>query len=182
MEGVRTGQEAYTDYTVTTFTDLDLASTWRMPAPANEMAVTLDCGLSLVGIEMVGYGGRPLPLSGDLPVEFVLSTHPALGLVVDWQAIHTPNHDYRLSLRLAAADGTLAFQQDDGLWNAAHRLTSAWQPGEQTESLHLLTLPPELAPGVYELRVVVYDKESLTPTVQVGSWQPEIVLARLRIG
>ncbi len=182
MEGVRTGQEAYTDYTVTTFTDLDLASTWRLPAPEKEMAVTLDCGLSLVGIGMVEYGGRPLPLSGDLPVDFALSTHPALGLVVDWQAIHTPNHDYRLSLRLTAADGTLAFQQDDGLWNAAHRLTSAWQPGEQAESLHLLTLPPDLAPGVYELRAVVYDQESLTPTVQVGSWQPEIVLARLRIG
>ena len=31
------------------------------------------------------------------------------------------------------------------------------------------------------LRLVVYDFLTLTPTVQQGTWQPEITLARLRL-
>ena len=39
----------------------------------------------------------------------------------------------------------------------------------------------DIVPGDYELRVVVYDFETQAPTVQVGVWEPEVVLARLRL-
>ena len=33
----------------------------------------------------------------------------------------------------------------------------------------------------YELRLVVYDAETLTPTVEIGVWEAETTLARLRL-
>ena len=36
-----------------------------------------------------------------------------------------------------------------------------------------------LPPGDYELRMVIYNFETQVPTVEVGVWEPEFVLARL---
>ena len=44
-----------------------------------------------------------------------------------------------------------------------------------------LEVPNELAAGAYELRIVVYDLETSTPTVEVGVWQPETALGRVQI-
>ena len=49
------------------------------------------------------------------------------------------------------------------------------------DTLHLLEIPAELQPGEYELRLVVYDFETQQPTVELGVWEPEKVLARLRL-
>ncbi len=45
----------------------------------------------------------------------------------------------------------------------------------------LLKIPAELSAGEYELRMVVYDFETLVPTVEIGVWEPEVTLARLRL-
>ena len=42
-------------------------------------------------------------------------------------------------------------------------------------------VPADLPPGVYELRLIVYDSATLSPTVEIGVWEPEVVLARLRL-
>ena len=60
--------------------------------------------------------------------------------------------------------------------------TSRWQSGEVSESLNVFALPQDLTPGDYELRLVVYDDRTQTPTVEVGVWQPEATLARLHVG
>ena len=44
----------------------------------------------------------------------------------------------------------------------------------------LLHFPADLQPGDYELRLVVYDFHTQTPTVQQEVWQAETVLARLQ--
>ena len=44
-----------------------------------------------------------------------------------------------------------------------------------------MEIPPDLEPGEYELRLVVYDYESLKPTVELGVWKPEAVLAHLQV-
>ena len=63
----------------------------------------------------------------------------------------------------------------------AHRPTSHWAANELVDSLLQLDLPADLLPGDYELRLVVYNIETLTPTVQQDVWEPEITLARLRL-
>ena len=67
------------------------------------------------------------------------------------------------------------------LWNAGHRPTSSWPAHEPVDALNLIRLPADLPAGEYELRMVVYDVATLTPTVEIGVWEPEVTLARLRL-
>jgi hypothetical protein len=106
----------------------------------------------------------------------------ALWTALTWRADRPPAGDYKFSLRLHDAEGGVAFQTDEYVWSFDHAPTTRWQPGEVSESLIVFTLPQDLAPGDYELRLVVYDDKTLTPTVQVGVWQPEVALARLQVG
>ena len=52
---------------------------------------------------------------------------------------------------------------------------------ELVDALVLLDFPADLLAGEYELRLVVYDSETLKPTVELGVWEPEFVLAHLRL-
>ena len=78
-------------------------------------------------------------------------------------------------------EGGVVYQKDAVLTVDGISSTRHWKPGELVESLHLINLPHDLTPGEYELRLVVYDFESLKPTVELGVWQAEKVLARLRL-
>ncbi|MFN8496686.1 MAG: glycosyltransferase family 39 protein [Anaerolineae bacterium] len=64
--------------------------------------------------------------------------------------------DSKVSLRLYDADGNLAWQRDrepdDGTLS-----TQDWRPGDVVEDRLALGVPGDLAPGVYTLRVVLYD-------------------------
>ena len=44
-----------------------------------------------------------------------------------------------------------------------------------------LDFPEDLPAGNYELRLVVYNFETLVPTVEIGVWEAETTLARLRL-
>ena len=41
--------------------------------------------------------------------------------------------------------------------------------------------PPELPAGEYELRLLLYDAVTLQTVVQDGTWEPELILGRLRV-
>ena len=56
-----------------------------------------------------------------------------------------------------------------------------WTRAEPVETVALLVVPAALPAGEYELRMVVYDFETLTPTVETGVWEPEVTLARVRL-
>ncbi len=178
--GQPTGKTPFKDYTVTTFTDLELVDEWQLPGPVVATPIPLDMGISLTGAALIEEGGRPLSLSTAVPAQTTPGT-VQLGLALGWRADRAPDFDARISLRLVAGDGRVVLQQDDGLWNAQYLSTAAWVAGEQGESLHLIALPPDLPPGVYDLVAVVYDQESLVPTVIVDVWQPEIRLGTVGI-
>ena len=44
-----------------------------------------------------------------------------------------------------------------------------------------MEIPSDLEPGEYELRLIVYDYQSLKPTVELGVWEPEAVIAKLQV-
>ena len=49
------------------------------------------------------------------------------------------------------------------------------------DTLSLLDFSEDLTAGRYELRLVVYNFETLAPTVEIGVWEPEVTLAQLRL-
>jgi hypothetical protein len=104
-----------------------------------------------------------------------------LWTVLIWRADGPPAGDFKYSLRLHDTAGGVAFQTDEYIWSFDHAATSQWQPGEASESLKVIDLPEDLAPGNYELRLVVYNDKTQTPSVQVGVWQPEVTLATLQV-
>ena len=89
---------------------------------------------------------------------------------------------YSISLRLHGTEGSKVYQQDAVLEVSTPLPTNGWQADEPVDTLHLLEFPPELPPGEYELRLVVYDFETQKPTVELGVWEAEKTLARLKAG
>ena len=54
-------------------------------------------------------------------------------------------------------------QADERLLNDRHLAPAQWQPDDLPLNVYLLDLPPDLAPGDYAVRVLVYDAETLAP-------------------
>lgn len=86
-----------------------------------------------------------------------------------------------MSLRLYDAVGVLQYHKDHLLKNLDLETTTGWTPGQPVDTLDFLDIPSALPAGRYELRLVVYSAETTTPTVEIGTWQPEATLARLRL-
>ena len=102
-------------------------------------------------------------------------------MVLLWETNRNTDTDFAISLRLYNSEGGLSYQMDDVLGNANHARTSLWAAHEPVETLHYLDFPADLGPGEYELRLIVYSTETEIPTVEIGVWEPELVLARLRL-
>ena len=54
--------------------------------------------------------------------------------------------------------------------------------GERVDTLFQTDFGVDLKPGGYELRLIVYGTETNVPTVETGVWEPERLLARVRLG
>ena len=102
-------------------------------------------------------------------------------VAMQWQSAPGLETDYSISLRLHAVEGGGFFQQDAILTNSDPASTSHWSAGELVETLVQLEIPADIPAGEYEMRLVVYDFATLKPTVEIGVWEPEYVLARLRL-
>jgi len=101
----------------------------------------------------------------------VLQLQTALGLEID----------YVMSLRLHDAGGARVFQEDKILLDSLYTHTSRWKAEEPVENLFHLKLPADLAPGEYELRLVIYESDTKKPSAQLDIWNTEILLARVQL-
>jgi hypothetical protein len=97
-----------------------------------------------------------------------------------WRILSPLHVDFAVSLRIHDESGNRVHQQDEVLTDAESTVTSQWLAQEPVDTWFELEFPPDSPPGVYELRLVVYDIESLTPTVEIDVWEPDVLLARLR--
>jgi hypothetical protein len=89
-----------------------------------------------------------------------------LPVVIQWQRGETAIVDRPLKVRVALYDGSDArlAQADERLLNDRHRAPAQWQPDDQPLNVYLLYLPPDLPPGDYTVRVLVYDDaDTLAP-------------------
>jgi hypothetical protein len=167
----------YTDHEVKIFRQPLLDRPWNLYEWLDEFEINFDGNLALHSVALGSYSGQQLSLTEDL---FYVDSQ-GIWIVFHWRATAHPQADYRLSLRLHDQEGNLVYQQDWGIWNWVHDPPSQWLPGEESESLHILVPPAHLPEGVYELRLVVYDMDTLIPTVEVGTWAAEHLLARFFI-
>lgn len=82
-----------------------------------------------------------------------------LELVSTWVAAgETPTPALKIFVHLVDADGVLVAQHDGLDCPAIY-----WQPGDRLVQLHRLPLPEDLAPGLYALRMGLYDEQTLAP-------------------
>ena len=166
----------YPDFQIHTYTDISLDRPWTFYEQLEPLTVDYDGGIALRGLAL-GQGAEQLSSRQLLN----LGQDRPLWMALQWQIAPGLDIDYAISLRLYNAEGERAYQEDFVLWDPTNMPTSHWSADEQVDTLSLLSFPAYLLPGEYELRLVVYNFETQAPTVQVGVWEPELVLARLRL-
>jgi len=172
------GSDEYDAFQVHTYTDVDLDRPWTIYEYLEPLAVHYDRGITLHGFALTQDKEQ---LSSTRP-QFDPEQSRSLWVNLRWESAPGLDIDYSISLRLHNAEGSIIYQEDDVLWRMAdHAPTSGWEAQEMVDTLHLLEVPAELQSGEYELRLVVYDFKTQQPTVELGVWEPEKVLARLRL-
>ena len=169
------GSDEYAGFRVHNYVDISLDRTWTYYEQLEPLTVVYDGGIALQGLAL-GQGEEQLPSRQRL----TLGQDRSLWGVLQWQTGPGLKIDYAISLRLYNAKGERAYQADDLLWKpTTHTPTSQWSADELVDSLFWVEFPADIPPGDYELRMVVYNFETQVPTVEVGVWEPEFVLARL---
>ena len=170
------GSDEFDRFQIHTYTDFALDRPWSIYEDLEQLELFYDDGNALVGFAM-GQGRtqhsalQPASLIAGLPLWIALQWQAGAGIAVDSS----------ISLRLHSSGGGIVYQKDAPLLDASHRRTSSWTKEEKVDTLFQIDPPPDLPPGDYELRLVVYDSVTLRPAVESGLGKPESVLARLRL-
>ena len=168
--------ETYDSFHIHTYTGIHLDRPWTLYEHLEPLTVHYDGGISLHGIA-VGRGVEQLSTQSMIE----LGEYRSLWVALQWQTAPGLENDYSISLRLHDSEGGGVYQRDAVLTNSEPSSTRHWSADEQVDTLVYLDIPASIPPGEYELRLVVYDFETLKPTVELGVWEAETVLARLRL-
>ena len=161
---------------VDSYEDISLDRPWvlfeDLPRP-----VVYDGGITLEGLALG-------PSRVKLPRRQRFGAGQSRSLMVGmlWRTASELAVDYSISLRLYNDDDARVYQTDHVLRKPSKYLltTSLWT-SQPVGTVFKLGIPHELAAGEYELRLVVYDLETSTPTVEVGVWEPETVLGKVQL-
>ena len=170
------GSKDFASFRVHTYTDVTLDRPWTFYERLEPLTVRYDGGIELRGLAL-GQGEEQLPPQQLLS----LGQARSLWVALQWQTNPSLDADFAISLRLYSPDGANSYQRDVVLGNPDHARTSRWSADEAVDTLFHLDFPDDLLPGEYELRLTVYNAETLIPTVEIDVWEPELVLARLRL-
>ena len=170
------GSDEYSSFQFHTFTDIALDRPWTFYEQLESTTIHYDGGISLLGFAL-GHGEQQLSAQEMLD----LGTERASWIALQWRTAPGLEIDYWISLRLHDAKGATVYQEDLVLVDRDRAQTSQWKVDMPVDNLFHLEFPADLPPGKYELRLVVYDAETLKPTVELGVWEPEATLARLQL-
>lgn len=147
--GQRAGTQSFQGYSIdwwvldppTTFTLAEQLTPQRFvfPPAVETMAVSLPA--------------TPINPGGSVPV------------VIQWQRAAGGEVTRPLKARVALynAQGDRLVQSDERLLNDRHRKPDQWQPTDQPLNVYLLPIAADLSTGAYEVRLLVYDEETLEP-------------------
>ena len=174
--GTYLGSEQHTYFQVHTFSDISLDRSWTFYESLGPPTVDYDGGISLLGIAL-GKGNTQLSTQQQIN----LGPERTFWIAKQWQTAPGLEKEFAVSLRLHDSEGGGVYQRDIVLLNPNYSRTSSWTPEQPVETLYHMEIPTNLEPGEYELRMIVYDYETLAPTVELGVWKPEAVLANLQV-
>ena len=149
---------------------------WTFYEQLEPMNVRYDSGLSLVGVAL---GQGESQLSTKELIE--LDLNRSIWVAMHWEDLVDSETAYATSLRLHAAEagGSWVYQEDTNLWKPDGAPGGDQGPNTPIDSVVHLAFPPELPAGEYALRLVLYDADTLQTVVQDGTWEPELILARI---
>ena len=170
------GSDDFGNFRLHTYTDIDLDRSWTFYAYLEPLTVHYDGGINLQGLAL-GQGEEQR--SSQQLLE--LGQARSLWVALQWQTTPGLETDYAISLRLYSSEGVKAYQEDYVLGNSTFARTRHWPAEEPVDTLFHLDLGADLRPGEYELRLIVYSTETQIPTVEIGVWEPELLLARLHL-
>lgn len=120
--------------------------------PRGEIRANLGYKLILVSCQLNNSAFRP----GD-----------AIQLAVVWQVLERMSQTYTTFIHVTRQNGEIVTQLDT-LPLSGSRLTNTWQPGETLNDLYTLTLPVNLSPGTYWVRIGLYEGAQRMPVADPG--------------
>jgi hypothetical protein len=97
-------------------------------------------------VELTGYDLQEIPRAPGTSLQVALH----------WHVLETPDRNYHAFVHLVDGEGSIVAQHD-GIPGEGEQPTFGWLPGEYVIDKHWLTLPANLAEGVYFLGVGLYD-------------------------
>ncbi len=121
---------------------------------------------------------QPMVLQFDQAVQTVEASLPQtvrtgdlLPVVLRWQRVPGGAVDRALKARVALynAAGDRLAQADERLLNDRHLAPDQWRPEDRPLNVYRLSAPAELAPGRYNVRLLVYDAENLEPLTWIDA-------------
>lgn len=131
-------------------------------------------------VRQADFGGLIRLLATQLERE-VLTPGDTLGVTIYLQALAPMEQNYSVSLRIVGADGAVVAQHDGWPWGFP---TSKWAVRDVLPDGHRIPFPADLAPGVYQLRFMIYDPETLAPLAVTQEGAPvgeSLVLDYVRV-
>lgn len=170
------GTQEFPDFQVHTYTDIEQVRSWKFYDYLEPLTIHYDGGISLLGLAW-GQGSAQASSQDHLD----LSQDRSWWMAMQWRTAPDLSTVYSISLRLHDSEGKIVYQNDAVLEDATPLPTNRWRADEPVDTLQFLEFPLDLLPGQYELRLVVYDFESMKPTVELGVWEPETVLTSLKL-
>ena len=174
--GTYAGTEYFDDIYVDSYEDVSYNRPWVLFEDLSQ-PVVYDGGITLEGLALGSSKKRASEQQG-----IDTEQHHSLLVGMLWTTASKAVADYSVSLRLYSDDGALVFQDDRVLRKPMeYPLTTSLWTTQPVSTVFELEIPNELAAGEYPLRLVVYDLETSTPTVEVGVWEPETDLGRVQI-
>lgn len=174
--GMPAESKQFDSFQIHFFTDIILDRPWSLHEYVEPLSVHYDGGISLNGLAL---GQGKMQLSSQQAI--TLKGDDSLWLLLQWKTAPGLEINYAISMRLHSAEGAMVYQKDVTLLSKEDTTTGGWTPEEPVDTISNITVPTDLAPGDYELRLIVYDPSTLKPTVELDVWEAELTLAQIRV-
>ena len=121
---------------------------------------------------------HPIPLQVNLNGQIVLETATvpqltfrtgdSIPVTLQWRALQPVGRSYKVFVHLLAPDMVTLLAAGDSEPVNGLNPTSAWQAGDIIIDPHQITIPQEVAPGTYQIRVGLYTAEGRLPVNDAG--------------
>lgn len=140
-------------------------------------------------VAQTGPGGVPNPMRGVFGDKIALtgysldrrSLQPGESFQLDlwWEGLARMAQDYKVFVHLMLPPDAVWAQQDSQPQDGAAP-TSTWEPGQVVRDPYTITVPLDAPPGIYDVAVGLYDKNTYD-RLQINNDDLPIVVARVRV-